>query len=354
MANTSSAQVAASLERIFAAGGSVSLYMGFGGTNFAFWNGANTVLGSQPPYVSSIQSYDYDAPVSESGQHGYGSDGVDKFAAIRAVMQRHSQRPLPVEPPVAAPQPFATINAPAATASLWDVEASIGRAFALQTALPMEPLGQSVGFISYEYANVALARGLTTLQLPTQWADRALVFVNATQVGVALVGFNTSVSWSQPTAGTCVLRILVENMGRVNFGPALPLQTKGMRGVPLLNGTALAGPLTAHSLSLEETQLRGLVWGACKQAPCFARFDWNVTAPRVPDTFLRFDGWSKGVVFVNGFNLGRYWQAMVPQRTMFVSRHLLRPGANSVVLLELERMPADPQLAFSERAIFWH
>lgn len=86
MANTSSAQVASSLDRILSLNASVNFYMGFGGTNFGFWSGGNA--GNEiawTAFTHDIQSYDYDAPISESGIHGYGSDGVDKFVAMRKI-----------------------------------------------------------------------------------------------------------------------------------------------------------------------------------------------------------------------------------------------------------------------------
>ncbi|MFH1567795.1 MAG: beta-galactosidase, partial [Gemmatimonadota bacterium] len=127
------------------------------------------------------------------------------------------------------------------------------------------------------------------------------------------------------------LDLLVENLGRVNYGPDL-LDRKGITEGVLLGQQYLHG-WTIRSLPL--TDLSGLRFAAGAPASLPAFYRGRFEAPAAPrDTFLALPGWQKGVAWLNGFNLGRYWDRG-PQRTLYVPAPRLRPGANELVVLEL-------------------
>jgi beta-galactosidase len=132
------------------------------------------------------------------------------------------------------------------------------------------------------------------------------------------------------------LSILVENQGRVNYGPRLR-DWKGIAGPVTFKGDTLAG-WTATALPL--TALDGLSYGGedIEPGPAFHRGTFDV--PQVADSFLHLPGWSKGNAWINGFALGRYW-SRGPQRSLYVPGPVLREGANEIVLLELHGV-GDP------------
>jgi beta-galactosidase len=91
--------------------------------------------------------------------------------------------------------------------------------------------------------------------------------------------------------------------------------------------------------------------GSCSQLPCFAQFQLNLNQP--VDLFISTEGWAKGVVLINGFNLGRYWQSSMPQKTLYVPACLLNSGVNKIVVLETDVLPgASPTLRFSPAAVW--
>ena len=326
------ADAAAALDGILAAGGSVNLYMYHGGTNFGFYNGANFHQGQYQP---TITSYDDDAPLDEAG------DPTPKYFAIREVIGRYAA--LPADP-VPAPAPKMALGTVCLEqsvpllASLSQLSTPVLRA----TPEPMENLGQSFGFIYYR-TRVSGPRAAAPL-LVRHLRDRALVWLDGQLLGtLERERPESGLSFAVPTGGA-TLELLVENMGRINYGPEL-LDRKGITEGVVLGQQYLYG-WTLRSLPLDD--LSGLEWSAGPPSayPAFCRGQFTV--PDEPhDTFLALPGWTKGVAWVNGFNLGRYWQRG-PQRTLYVPAPLLRPGANELVLLELHGAEA-PSVAFTDR-----
>lgn len=349
MANTSSAAVAQTLDKILSQNGSVSLYMGFGGTNFGFWSGANL-----DPYVYDIQSYDYNAPVAEDGTHGYGSDGIDKFDAIRSVFAKYSGggKSFPSEAPPRPATKYGSL-APSGVVSLWGTLATIAQPSLSGVPVYMEFLDQQSGFVLYEFAAEIAAGSSNVLKLPAGSADRISVFVDSALVAIANRGTaSLPLQWNSQASGS-KLRLLVENMGRVNFGEAMQDEHKGIQGAITLNNVTIS-QANIYGLSFDNVPKQLSGWGeTTTMAPSFFRFSWNITDSTPKDTFLRFDGWSKGVVWVNGFNLGRYWQSSYPQKTLFVSRSLLKSGTNTIVLFEQDQVPVQPiTLSFDDHYVF--
>ena len=306
-------KTARQLDRALAAGASVNLYMWHGGTNFGFMNGANVLLGRYWPDVSS---YDYDAPLSEAG------DLTPKYHAFRRVIARHA--PVPEGPaPADAPKLSPGVLPVRGRADLW---AHLPAPVHAAAPLGMEALGQDYGFTLYRHTLRVPARGCLRID---GLRDRAQVFVDGRPLGVLDRDHPRQALKINAPAGAR-LDILVENLGRVNFGAAL-LDRKGILGGVRLGERFLFGwemfPLPMSDLS----SLR-FTPSASLDGPAFFLVPFELAAPA--DTFLHTPGWTKGAAWVNGHPLGRHWQ-IGPQRSLYVPGAYLRAGVNELVLLEL-------------------
>lgn len=316
----------ATLAEILELGGSVSLYMAHGGTNFGLWAGANHDGGLQP----TITSYDSDAPVAEHGAL------TAKFMALRERLTEFTGV-LPPAPPAApsvlAPRAVAVEQGGALLESLGSAATGI----ASTRPLSFEQLGLPSGLVLYS-ARPRLPRGSTTLTI-TGLHDRAQVFVDGVPAGVISAETGTL---ELVGAGALVeLQILVENQGRINYGPLLG-QGKGILGGVQV-GRRLVHGWTMRALPLDEWSpalLRQLssspesVDARTSRSPGFATARVEITEPA--DTFVALPGFRKGFVWVNGFLLGRYWD-VGPQLTLYVPAPLLTSGVNTITVLELEQ-----------------
>ncbi|MFE6750754.1 beta-galactosidase [Kitasatospora purpeofusca] len=317
------------LDGLLSAGASVNFYMFHGGTNFGFTNGAN----DKHTYRPTVTSYDYDAPLDEAG------DPTAKYHAFREVIAKHA--PVPEEPvPARAPKlalppvvltgsaellPNAAVLAPAAVRS--------------PRPLTMEELAQDFGFVLYE--TVLPAAGPVLLEVE-QVRDRAQVFVDGQPVGVLeRENHEHALAFTAPAAGS-TLTVLVENQGRVNYGPGIH-DRKGLLGQVLLDG-AESAEWSCRPLPLSSLADVPFAPGApTPVGPAFHRGAFEVAAPA--DTFLHLEGWTKGNAWVNGFPLGRYW-SRGPQASLYVPAPVLRAGTNEVVVLELHSAPRARTVEF--------
>jgi beta-galactosidase len=206
---------------------------------------------------------------------------------------------------------------------------------------PMEMLGQSHGFILYR-ARVSGPRPPQRLAIQDAH-DRALIFLDGEYRGVEYRAEPGAALEIAIPDGGAQLDILVENMGRVNYGPRLA-DRKGITEGVRFNNQFLYG-WTLYPLPLDE--LSGLAYRPAAEwvGPAFYRARFDVQDPR--DTWLALPGWTKGVCWVNGFNLGRYWE-VGPQRTLYVPAPLLMAGGNELVVFELHGMRA-PVVEFRDR-----
>jgi len=312
-------EVEETLDEMLALGASVNFYMFHGGTNFGFMNGANLF----DTYEPLVTSYDYDTLLDESGKP------TEKYYAVRRVIEKYVELP-PLElPPVIASRAFGKVRMQEAVSLFAQLDA-LSSAVYKANPEPMEKLGQAYGFILYS-THIAGPRADMELVLQ-EVRDRALVFADGTFAGTVERWDPKGIPLSVPAEGL-KLDILVENLGRVNYGPQLR-DPKGITsGVRL--GYQFLHDWTIRSLPL--TDLKGLTFAAANGAeplhPAFYRGRFQINEPA--DTFLRLDGWGKGQAFVNGFNLGRYWDKG-PTRTLYVPASLLREGENELILFELQ------------------
>ena len=328
---TGAAEAAAELDELLATGASVSLYMFHGGTNFGFSNGAN----DKGVYQPTVTSYDYDAPLTESGDPG------EKFWAFRDVIAKYA--PVPDEVPAAsAPAPAFAV--------------ALDRSISLAEALlsPSSSLGTWAGYDHLPTLDeIAHFRGFALYRTTVETGgvlsfaevrDRAQVFLDGAPVGVLSRDRHDS-ALVLPGAG--VLEILVEDQGRVNYGPRIG-EDKGLIGPALLGGARLDSwevlPLALDVLPAEVTDIRDPRDASVTpiSGPAFAGGSFEIDEP--VDLFVSTVGWGKGNLFVNGFNLGRYWSAG-PGETLYVPAPLLRSGSNSIVVFETLAI-ADPAVRF--------
>ncbi len=308
---------AGELDALLAAGGSVNLYMFHGGTNFGFTNGAN----DKGTYRPTATSYDYDAPLSEDGAP------TEKYWAFREVISRYV--PVPAEAPSErAPAPTPALR-PEGFVSLTEVVTSLGAEVDSETAPTMDELGQYGGYCLY--AVDLPARTQTCLLSVSELRDRAVVTLGDTQLGT-LSRETEELALPIPAGPPVRLTLLVEDQGRVNYGPRIG-EVKGLVGPVTLDGHELRG-WTTRPLELSVSVVAGALLRTLSSVvpgPAFAvaAFDLDDAA----DLFLDTSGWVKGVAWVNGFCLGRYW-SRGPQQTLYVPAPVTQPGRNELVLFE--------------------
>lgn len=312
----------ADIEYIISSGASLNFYMFSGGTNFGFNNGANLHEKFQP----TTTSYDFGAPVSECG------DLSEKYHSIKRLIAKYIPGDSPM--PVSESKKYAYGKVKLEqSVSLFD---SLGSAEWIDSANPlsMEELGQGYGFVLYR---TTLTTDFGTVE-PNMYIsglhDRAWLFLDGEFKGIlnredAELGISMGIV--KPGAR---LDILVENMGRVNFGTEL-LDRKGITGHVRFAGERHFG---WKMLPLPLTDLSRINFSHGKSScnPQHPRFFRGIfSADKTADTFLLPDGWTKGVAFINGFNLGRYW-SIGPQKTLYIPEPLLKTGENELILFELE------------------
>nr|WP_201388842.1 beta-galactosidase [Ktedonobacter sp. SOSP1-85] len=322
---------AATLDEMLAAGASVNFYMFHGGTNFGFMNGAN-YMGEQ--YQPTTTSYDYDAPLNEAG------DPTPKYFAYREVLGKYVELPELPLPTLTPKQAIGSIQL-YESVGFFEGLPMLAEPQQAVTPEPMEFFDQNYGFILYR-TTISGPRAEVPLIL-RDLHDRALVFANGALLGTLERSVpSPSLMLSVPAKGL-TLDILVENMGRVNYGPDL-LDRKGITGGVLLGQQYLyhwnVYPLPLEDLSTLPFQAQGALKG-----PAFYRATFEVSSQE--DTFLALPGWSKGVCWLNGFNLGRYWQRG-PQHTLYVPGSLLKSGTNELVIFELHE-PGTCTVEFREQ-----
>lgn len=303
------------LQWMLAQGYSVNLYMFDGGTSFGWMNGANS---NGSDYQPDVTSYDYDVAVGESGELR------PKFFAFRKVIEQATGAALP--PPPSASQPAALLTTPLLwSASLWD---NLPPAIQSQQPLSMEDVDQAYGYILYR----------TTLHGPLHGTlhfnglhDYARIYLNGKLAGTVDRRLNQTELTLSATASSVQLDILVENSGRVNYGKSIQGERAGIAGAVLFDGQLLTG-WSIYPLPMQNNAALHYAQKSCT-GPCFYRVDIPVAEPA--DTFLDTRTLGKGMVWVNGRVLGRFWK-IGPQRTLYLPGVWLHHGQNEFLLFDLD------------------
>lgn len=311
---------------------SFSLYMTHGGTSFAQWAGANNT-----GFAPDCTSYDYDAPINEQGA------ATAKYTLLRNLLQQYSDTKLPTVPKAA---PIITI--PKITFSEMAPMFRAGnmpQAIETDNIQPMEQFNQGYGSIMYSTTIPAVTDPLIQIN---DVHDYALIYINDSLVGRIYRG-NTesgSIKVKGTFPGNSQLDIFVEAMGRINYSRLIH-DEKGITQSVLLKTVGEHGFVT-YDLRKWKTYLfpfnqnfNDLSW---IEAPSTINLQLSTTYPtyyrgefsikRVGDTYLDMSHWGKGVVWVNGHSLGRYWQ-IGPQQTLYLPGCWLKKGKNEIVILDL-------------------
>jgi len=339
-ANKSGAEFHSGVAEMVQEAASFSLYMAHGGTNFGFWSGANSDS-SGLDFLPDITSYDYSAPIGEAGDHNVGLDGGDLFEAVRGALAATFGEP--------ADEPAPIPKSAYGRVELREVAPLFENLGALATCaaeieegaeLPsLEAMGHFYGLTLYRRLGRPAAAAARLAFSNRTLRDRVQVFVDGAEVGVAYRP-RCPQSVALPEGGGS-LDLLVENMGRVNYGPGLH-DPKGLLGAPPAPGTWLV-----RCLPLQTPQLRSLRFGpanSTRASPAFWRGALQIDGTP-QDTFLAPQGLRKGYIWVNGHALGRYWMDEGPQLTLYLPAPFLQTGSNEVLILELHAIGTTAGLA---------
>ena len=293
---------------------SFNLYMFHGGTSFGYMNGANFAKAYQP----DVTSYDYDAPLDEAGRPRA------KYVDLKKLIHQHS--PSERIPPLPTALPMIEIPRFELTESA-RMDSLLGNPIQSSVPKPMESVGQSYGFILYRWTPTRPTKGRLAI---ISMSDYALIYQGDSKLAELDRRFkqnavDVNLAPAQP------MDILIENMGRINYGPRMVNDRKGITNRVTLNGRDLRGwqifPLPLDNLAKLQFSPKP------KRGPRFYRGSFDLASSG--DTFLDMRGWGKGHVWVNGHHLGRFWK-IGPQQTLFLPGPWLKNGANVIIVLELE------------------
>jgi len=335
---TDAAASAAELDALLAAGASVNIYMLHGGTNFGTTNGAN----DKGRYAPIVTSYDYDAPLDESGHP------TEKYHAFREVIARYTD--VPGEAPPARPDAPA-FSVPLRSTGDW-LPGADGADDEAAGAAPHPPtfeeLGQLGPLVRYDLELPADAFGDADAAVLTvaEVRDHAWIAVDDAPVGRLQRALQER-ALRVPRGSR--LTVLVEDQGRVNYDIRLG-EPKGLIGPVVLGGRTLTG-WTARAVDLPDTAA-GIPQAGTRDAAGRTGLTATFELAVATDLFLDTSAWGKGYAFVNGFFLGRYWRNG-PQRTLYVPGPATRAGTNEIVVVELDAV-AEATAAFLARPELGH
>jgi len=298
---------------------SFSIYMVHGGTSFGFTAGANC-----PPFSPQVTSYDYDAPISEAGWD------TPKFHALRDLFLQHLEpgEKLPAVPPrnpviQIAPIEFSDVaplflNLPASKKDLWP--------------RTMELYDQPHGAILYRTR--LLAGGPATLRI-TELHDYGLVFLDGKKLATLDRRRNQNSVQLPARSAETTLDLLIDTFGHVNYGPYLH-DRKGITQKVELTAAGDSRKLTGwevFNLPMDLPDLARLKFQkGSTDRPAFYRAEFELS--QLGDTFLDVSTWGKGLVWINGHNLGRFWN-IGPHQTLYCPAPWLKAGRNELIVFEL-------------------
>jgi len=316
---------------------SFNLYVFHGGSNFGFTAGANAdrvegaKSGVSHNYMPDITSYDYDAPLTEQGRI------TEKYKEIRKVIQSYLPKDevLP-EIPEEIPSVSITEFKMQYFSSLWD---NLPEAKILVQPQPMEYLNQYHGMILYRTKLIGHKGGKLTLR---EVHDYAMVYLDEKFIGSIDRRLNeNSIILPKSESKEPVLEIMVEEMGHINFAEFM-IDRKGITDRVVLNGMTLMN-WEVFNFPLDEKWISSLKKTEITPEKHFIFFKGTFNMDKVADTYIDLSNYKKGYVWVNGKNLGRYWE-IGPQKRLFCPVGWLRKGINEILVLDLQQ---------KETALLW-
>ena len=300
--------------------GSLNFYMFEGGTNFGFMSGRNS---GNP--TADVTSYDYDAPLTEDGQI------TEKYSCFKAVIAKYRDfQEISLTTKISR-KAYGEIQC-TGKADLFSVIEKISEPVHSPYPLTMEDVNQNYGYILYRL-KIRDSETVNEIRLENA-ADRVICCHDGAYLYTAF-GDNMHEKFEpeKKRAGGNV-DFLCENFGRENFGTGLENQHKGIAGGVKINDHRYFG-YDIFPLPLDEKQLESLDFeaGYAEHIPAFYKFEFE--AAELCDTFLDTEGFGKGCAFINGFNLGRFWE-IGPQKRLYIPAPLLKKGKNTIILFETE------------------
>ena len=329
------------MDEMLSKGISFSLYMTHGGTSFGHWAGANS-----PGFAPDVTSYDYDAPINEYGQ------ATPKFWELRKMMEKYNDgKKMPSVPK--APMPIITVP----KFELKEFAPLMYANGGLNTDGNAEDLTFEAHNLGWGYA--AYYTTLPKLPHPSvltaDFHDFAQVFIDGKYIGkVDRVKNEKSLTIPPAKAGS-MLVIVVEAMGRINFGRAIK-DFKGIIGNVTISSKAGKHDVTYSLNDWEkyfindeyETALLALKRASATENNDYIEnfkddakmmggrgyYRGYFNLKKVGDTFLNFETWGKGQVYVNGHAMGRIW-SIGPQQTLYIPGCWLKKGKNEIIVLDV-------------------
>lgn len=305
--------------------GNLNFYMLEGGTNFGFMNGKNG--GSR---TGDVTSYSYDAPLTEDGQI------TEKYELCKKVISRYKQIdevPLSMEIKRKAYGRISCVGKTDLFSTLQDISMPVHSSY----PLTMEEIDLNYGYILYHiqlkeneiFSNIMLEGA----------ADRVQGYLNGNHFFTAFAENMNDTFRLESDENAAQIDLLCENMGRENFGTGIEKQRKGISDGIKINDHRYFG-CDIYPIPLDEEQLKKINFdgGYTENRPAFYRFDFEVSD--IADTFLDLEGFGKGCAFINGFNLGRFWE-IGPQKRLYIPGPLLRRGTNTIIIFETEGKAAE-------------
>lgn len=325
------AKMVAGIDEMLSKGISFSLYMTHGGTSFGHWAGANS-----PGFAPDVTSYDYDAPINEYGQT------TPKYFELRNTMEKYSDSKLPSVPKPAAQ----LITVPKFTLKEFaPMELGADSTATTRNTLTFEEMNMGWGSMIYSTLLPEVnGKSVLTIKEPHDYAQ---VFIDGKYIGTVSRMRNEQSLAMPPLKRGQTLTILVEAMGRINFGRGIK-DFKGITDEVTLKTEIDGDDLTWN---LKDWTIRRINDDYATAARAFTKpatddlradrlgqgigyYRGHFTLKKTGDTFLNMESWGKGQVYVNGHAIGRFWN-IGPQQTLYVPGCWLKKGSNEVIVLDV-------------------
>lgn len=311
---------------------SFSLYMTHGGTSFGWWAGANNT-----GFAPDCTSYDYDAPIDEQGA------ATEKYYQLRELLQKHSDVKLP-----AVPKPLPIISIPEIKfeemAPLFRA-GNTPKAIESHDALPVEQYNQGYGNILYTTTLPDLKAG-AYLRI-SDMCDYAIVTIDGNPVGQLYRGngYETTLQIKNEVKAGAQLEIFIEVMGRINYSKLIHdpkgitdkvevFTTDGKNDLTynLKDWKVYLYPYDLDYNDLSYIPITNTQHPSPNTQPAYYKAEFSLT--KTGDTYLDMRTWGKGLVWVNGHCIGRFWE-VGPQQTLYIPGCWLKKGKNEIVVLDI-------------------
>ncbi|WP_164511967.1 glycoside hydrolase family 35 protein [Lacticaseibacillus daqingensis] len=316
--------------------GSINFYMFHGGTNFGFMNGAND--STEDGYQPQVTSYDYDGLLTEQG------NPTLKYQVIRDYLEEQLHRELP-QPIVSQARDYGVLR-PKQRTSLFANLNNLTAPRVSNSPLTMTELDQDYGCVVYQRRE-PLEENTAHFQL-IDTADRAQVFLDGTRIAIRTRANMEDSFFSSESVVGRRLTVLVENTGRTNYGPRMGqvYQSKGMRG-GIRQNLAFLYDWNQYVLDFRDISKLDYDLPEVPGTPTVTKFELFIDQPQ--ETFINMTKWGRGIVLINGLNLGRFWD-IGPYVTLFAPADVFQIGVNQIEVVQLEGRMIQ-KLQFSEKPV---